>query len=150
MALPTRKLTTVEEDAEADPLMPLAPPELAGRTSDEPTIIRWVANNVDANPDPETCPAPFAWTLLRACRAHPGFLAIFLEKCWVKLIPSKAQLEAGGPKVQDGRSVIELTDRILAHAQEAQGRHRTALLASPPEPRTSAFESFDPRKETAP
>lgn len=106
--------------AAEDHSLPIAPVPLAGKTADEPTIVRWVARNVDvAEPDPSTCPDPFAWTLLRECRETPGFMATFLEKCWVRLIPPKSQLESSGPTVQDGKSIIELTDRILAMLDEA-------------------------------
>lgn len=98
----------------------LAPPELAGRTADEPAIVRWVARNVDGEADPATCPDPFAWTLLRECRETPGFVADHFLPLWAKLIPPRSQLEQAGPKVQDGQPVIELIDRIVGHARKAR------------------------------
>jgi hypothetical protein len=97
-----------------------APRELEGRQALEAEVVRWVSNNVDVRrPDPATCPSPFAWTLLRQCRQVPGFMSEFLA-VWVKLIPPRSQLESSTTKVQDGKAIIELADRILAHSREAQ------------------------------
>ncbi len=135
---PSDEAAKVESQA-----LPFAPAALAGKAADEPAIVRWVARQIDvAEPDPSTCPDPFAWTLLRTCRSNPAFVPFFVEKLWAKLIPPRSQLEAAGPKVQDGKSVIELTERILAHAREAEGIAPPPPPASP-RPTPSAFEAFD-------
>jgi len=90
--------------------------------ADEPTIVRWVSRNIDnPKPDPRTCPDPFAWTLLRTCRADPAFVPFFVEKLWARLIPSRAQLESAGPKDFDGKVQLELIGRIEAMRDAAEG-----------------------------
>lgn len=104
--------------AEAFPTAPEGLPTHA--TADEPTVVRWVARNVDnPEPDPATCPDPFAWTLLRTCRENPAFLPFFVEKLWAKLIPARSQLDGAGPKEFDGKLQLELIDRIEAMRDEA-------------------------------
>jgi hypothetical protein len=104
------------------PKLRAAPKEIVGRVTDEATMVRWVAANIDAfEPDPKTCPAPFAWTLLRQCRDNPEFLDKTFLPMWQKLIPPRSQLENSGPKVQDGQSVIDLMDRILDASRKSQG-----------------------------
>jgi len=94
--------------------MELAPADLAGKTASEPEIVRWVARNIDNPvPSPDTCPDPFAWTLLRECRSNPAFLNFFIEKLWSKLIPSRSQLEAQDDgRVVDGQPVLDMIARI--------------------------------------
>ena len=104
------------------PKLRVGPREIRGRVTDEATIVRWVAENIDnGEVDPKTCPAPFAWTLLRQCRDVEGFLDETFMPLWIKLIPPRSQLESGAPKEQDGKSVIELMDRILAASRAAKG-----------------------------
>ena len=146
MARPPKEESVAQLCDDYEPLA-FAPPELEGRQAGEAEIVRWVSNNVDVQrPDPSTCPAPFAWTLLRQCRQAPGFMSEFLA-VWVKLIPPRSQLEKEAPKSQDGKAVIELIDRILAHSQAAQG---TVPLASPKTPHAEsafdAFEAYEPKE----
>lgn len=150
MARASKEIKAVEDALPLD----FAPRGLKGKKADEPTVVRWVADNVDvADPDPATCPSPFAWTLLRTCRSNPAFVPFFVEKLWAKLIPARSQLEQTVAKAQDGKSTIELCDRILEHSRAAHGREDEPTqppLASPPEPAPgSSFEDFDPNKEDA-
>lgn len=102
--------------------------------ADEPTVVRWVARNVDnPDPDPRTCPDPFAWTLLRTCRENPAFLPFFVEKLWAKLIPARSQLEGSGPKEFDGKLQLEFLDRIDAMSAAA-----SEAPAQKPDPAPSA------------
>lgn len=119
-----------------EPKLPHAPPELEGRTASEAEILRWVAGHIDhPNPSPADCPAPFAWTLLRQCWGIPKATAWFVEKLWVKLIPSRAQLEAeSGDGKFDGKPTIDLIDRIEKHARDAEAgaEFRSPTASLPP------------------
>lgn len=85
-------------------------------------MVRWVAENIDnGEVDPKTCPAPFAWTMLRLCRESDEYLEKTFMPMWRQLIPPKSQIENEAPKEQDGRSLIELSEQILAISREAQG-----------------------------
>lgn len=92
----------------------LAPEGLADRAGSEVEIIRWVARNIDNHmPTELDCPDPFAWTLLRQCRSNPMFVTFFIEKLWVKLIPSKAQLiEPNDDGPIDGAHTLEILEKI--------------------------------------
>jgi len=100
----------------------IAPETLAGRACAEPEIIRWVARNIDSpSPDPEDCPDPFAWTLLRQCRDNPAFVAFFIEKLWVKLLPSRAQQERDADDGRvDGQVTMDMIARIRLKSDEAK------------------------------
>ena len=105
------------------PVLEPAPRGLAGKTAPEATVIRWVANNID-NPDvqPEDCPAPVGWTLLRECRQSPAFRMDFLQSTWVKLLPSRAQLEKDDakPNELDGQKQMDLIDQIREARRKAE------------------------------
>ncbi len=101
----------------------IAPAGLAGKAAGEPEVVRWVARNIDnADPSPEECPDPFAWTLLRDCRSNPAFRQFFVEKLWSKLIPSRSQLDATTTAVMDGKPTIDLIRRIQKMRDKAEGR----------------------------
>lgn len=116
----------------------LAPEGVAGKAASEPAVVRWVARNIDnPDPDPCECPDPFAWTLLRLCREDPKFTAWFTEKLWSKLIPSRSQLDTGGPKEFDGKVTLDLIERIQAMREEAVAPQRAASVPS-------AFDEWEP------
>ena len=104
------------------PRLRLAPRKIRDRVAGEAEIVRWVARNIDlAEPDPKSCPDPFAWTLLRQCREVDGFVNDTFLPLWTKLIPPRSQIENAAPKEQDGSTVIALMDRILAASRAAKG-----------------------------
>lgn len=121
----------------------VAPSALSGKTANEPEVVRWVARNIDnPNPDPASCPDPFAWTLLRQCRENPQFVPFFVEKLWSKLIPSRSQLEDGGPSSSfDGRVTVELIRRLRelgrrVEQSAARRFHAPEVAGSSPAPAT--------------
>ncbi len=127
--------------------LPLAPPGLAGKKAGEQAIVRWVSRNIDtADPDPEECPDPFAWTLLRQCRGDATFLSFFIEKLWVKLIPSRSQLDTRTTATLDGQPTLELIARIQGIRDEAMGGS-SQPSPSPEEPPPDVFEAFDPEED---
>lgn len=112
-----RKKTSASSPGE----LPQLPASVAGLAAAEPEIVRWVARQIDnPNPSPTECPDPFAWTLLRLCRADPEFVVWFVDKLWSKLIPSRSQLEQGGPASFDGKPTRELIAKIQAMKEKAE------------------------------
>ena len=97
----------------------MAPEELAGRMCAEPETVRWVARMID-NPlaDPSDCPDPFAWTLLRQCRANAIFLTFFIEKLWAKLLKPQQETADDDGRV-DGQVTIDMIGRIQEIARKA-------------------------------
>lgn len=135
-----RKATPPPPADEPDELE-VAPAALAGKKAGEPEIVRWVARHIDhPQPDPETCPDPFAWTLLRDCRENPAFRMFFVEKLWAKLIPTRSQLDGGSAKEIDGKPTLELIGRIEALRA---GAERPALPARPPR----TFDDYVPEED---
>ncbi len=129
--------------AHGEGLAPLdtAPLGLGDRKASELVIIRWVARKIDdRDPDPNDCPDPFAWTLLRQCREIPGFVADCFLPLWAKLIPSRSQLDQQPSRALDGQAQLDLIDRIEQIRDEAiAGKRRQA---EPQEEPVSAFEEF--------
>lgn len=114
---PARKGASSESVLE---LLQSAPEGLVGRVAAEPDIVRWVARSIDhPDPDPDGCPDPFAWTLLRMCRESLEFRVWFVEKLWVKLIPARSHVDQAKPAGFDGKPTIELIERIQAMRDEA-------------------------------
>ena len=140
--MPPRKKKSDDDDQPHRGLrqLPVAPVGLEGCEAAEPEIVRWVARNID-NPNPSVadCPDPFAWTLLRTVRDDPTYLGFFVEKLWAKLIPSRSQLDNAAPQAMDGKPTVDLIERIQRMRNEAE---------APVVKKPSAFEQFDPTKET--
>lgn len=134
------------ENQEAE--LELAPAFLAGKEALEPEVIRWVARNID-NPDAnaEDCPDPFAWTLLRQCRANPQFQFFFIEKLWGKLIPSRSQLDDGGDKDNfDGKPTAELIYKIQTFRKESEVEMAPAPVES--KVPVESFDEFEPGEDS--
>ena len=128
------------------PKLQRAPASLAGRVASELETVRWVASQIDvAKPNPEECPAPFAWTLLCQCREDSEFTKWFVEKLWSKLIPSRTQLETTAPKDLDGKVQIELIERIQAMSNKAKKKTEKKPEKKAPPP--SAFDALDEEKK---
>lgn len=103
--------------------LPDLPEEVASRSVSEVEVIRWVANHIDHPAiNPEDCPSPAAWTMLRLCKAQPAFLANFMQNIWTKLLPAKAQMDGlDGDGEIDGRPTIQLIGRIRVMSRRAKG-----------------------------
>ena len=121
-----------------------APISWGGRGATEPEVVRWVARNIDEpDPDPESCPDPFAWTLLCRCRESVGFTDGFIDKLWSKLIPSRAHLDTTQSDTRlDGQEVLDLIARIQAISKETAGE----LLGTVDEIPEEEFELYDPQE----
>ena len=141
-----RKKKDPEEDLELPPLR-AAPRGLAGKVAAEPEIIRWVARSIDTrNPSVASCPDPFAWTLLRKCRAEEAFSTFFVEKLWSKLIPTRSQLDTTTSKELDGQLTIDLIDRI-AKMRDDSVVEVAAVRSEAKKPQRDYFAEFDPERD---
>ena len=121
--------------------------DFAGKEATEVEVIRWVAEHVEIEDvQPSDCPSKAAWNLLVACKQNPMFKAEFWRSIYTKIVPNKAQLE---PKAEegatDGRSTLEMIERILDAASRAQGSgegprltHTQEAVGSSPTPATKA------------
>jgi len=118
----TKGNATVKPAASQGDTLPSAPKALADKTASEVEIIRWVAQNID-NPKVtvKSCPAPFAWTLLRQCRGNDAFISWFTDKLWSKLIPTRAQFgDEEGVLSLDGTQTLEVLDKLSAISKAAK------------------------------
>jgi len=113
--------TRKKAEPNAPGVLEVAPLEVAGKTANEPEIVRWVARNIDNQKvDAKDCPDPFAWTLLKQCRQSPAFLTFFIQNVWSKLIPNRAQIEDDSKEEIDGAVTIALIDRIRKLRDDTQ------------------------------
>lgn len=122
-----------DPDDRRDPL-PVAPPGLAGRQTVEPEVARWVARNIDnADASPEDCPDPFAWTLLRMCRANSAFSLMFVKDIWTKLLATEAKRQdrSRTDGDYDGKPTVELIDQLLKFGEEAERERLESLPRCP-------------------
>jgi len=70
--------------------------------------------------DPNSVPSRGAINLLRFVETTAGGLGSFYEKMWVRLLPSKAEIEAGERFKDDGKSVIDMIDKVAKVAKEIE------------------------------
>ena len=99
------------------------PPDVSvimDRTCSVRESIEWVAKNLENDSvTPADAPSPVAWGMYRsyssASRKHE-----FWDKVYVKLIPSKAQLNLDDEDDGDGHSMVFLCDRIRLIAERAR------------------------------
>jgi len=90
----------------------------ASEFTDKPTptarkIVEWVFENIrvkDVTPD--MAPSPGAYSLLLDIRNNPGLRTEFIYKVWAKLLPTRAEIESSRKFEDDGRSQIQILDRI--------------------------------------
>lgn len=89
-----------------------------GRPSEQMTVaVNWVANHIlVADVGPEDSPGPMAWSLLQFGRENPN---VFWRDVWVKLLPSRSQIERQERYHDDGRA-LELVEQLLQECQDEQ------------------------------
>ena len=76
--------------------------------------IRWVFHALGAKGlKPEDAPSPGAWNLLGELRADEMLLKAFYSTVYPKILPTKAQMERGDDRAEDGRKVFSLIDDLL-------------------------------------
>jgi hypothetical protein len=106
-----------------------------GRTAPEAVNLRWVFDNAPVNPDkidPEDVPSPGAVGLLREVQVNATMRAEFYRSMYVRLVPSKTQLEAETRFLDDGRTCIETIERVQRAAEDSVYTPSTEGVPSQP------------------
>jgi len=85
-------------------------------------IIYWVFNSLDNVAVMEkSAPCPGAWSMLQWAKADAASRDLFFKNYVVKLLPSKAQMEAEEAQADDdGKHLAETIKRLLGIADAAQ------------------------------
>lgn len=84
-------------------------------------IVEWVFENIRVkNVTPDMAPSPGAYSLLLDIRNNPGLRTEFIYKVWAKLLPTRAEIESSRKFEDDGRSQIQILDRIERAKREAE------------------------------
>ncbi len=94
--------------------------KLEGKKPKPVDVLQWVSNNLQGDPDMETCPGPGALALMLDCRTFPAFRIDFWKSMYTKLVPSRAQL--GGDDDEgpiDGHLTIDLLAKITSIRNDA-------------------------------
>lgn len=79
----------------------------------ENEMIRWVFENMQTDGLlPKDAPSLGAWSLLQEVRDKPDFRKDFYKSMWPKLL-AKEDAEKGGKLQDDGKTTIELLDKLL-------------------------------------
>ncbi|MBN2138757.1 MAG: hypothetical protein JW720_13195 [Sedimentisphaerales bacterium] len=94
--------------------------------ADKPTasarqIVQWVFEHIRVrNVTPDMAPSPGAYSLLLDVRNNPALRTDFIHKVWAKLLPTRAEIESSRKFEDDGRSQIQILDRIERAKREAE------------------------------
>lgn len=77
--------------------------------------IKWVYHALGvANLKPKDAPSPGAWLMLCSLREDEIALKQFYTSVYPKLLPTKAQMEKGDPRAEDGRKQFDLIEQLLS------------------------------------
>lgn len=101
-------------------------------------IVQWVAANICMNVKPRDAPGPEAWQLLEDVRSDPEFrLKTFWSQMYMKMMPSKQQLEMQERFKDDGRTMLmigELESERQEEIEDGKPIHSPGPEAVPGEP----------------
>lgn len=123
--------------------------------------IQWVARNLE-NPKVQMIDAPSAeaWGMLTSYRINPLRKAEFWDSVFVKLIPSRAQLDERPDDHVDGEGIIKTCERLIrlrdGAIMAARQTHSLEVAGSSPAPATNQPEeeapesALNPRQEDYP
>jgi hypothetical protein len=76
--------------------------------------IRWVFHALGARDlTPKEAPSSGAWNLLQTLRKDDLALKSFYTQVYPKLLPTRAQMEKGDLRAEDGRKQFDLIERLL-------------------------------------
>ena len=82
--------------------------------------LRWVFHALGADGlKKEDAPSPGAWNLLGQLRRDEMLLKAFYGTVYPKLLPTKAQMERGDDRAEDGRKIFGLIDGLLLEPRDA-------------------------------
>ena len=77
--------------------------------------IKWVFHALGvADLKPKDAPSPGAWLMLCSLREDEIALKQFYTSVYPKLLPTKAQMEKGDPRAEDGRKQFVLIEQLLS------------------------------------
>jgi len=97
-------------------------------------IVEWVFDNIDMlDVTPDMAPCAGAWSLLLRVRKHPDLLKEFYRSIWVRILPSKTEIEQLQRFADDGREQLTLIDRIQQARTNAVLSARSEGLCGEPE-----------------
>ena len=123
-----RPVVVPNEDPEFIGSVPAPPPPVKKALfkdkpdeADERVNIKWVADNmriVDIRP--KECPSKRAWNMLCECRENKMFRATFWHTHYAKIVPTKADVDAGRKARIDGQPTIDMIQRILKAKEKAE------------------------------
>tara|TARA_Y100000593_G_scaffold92419_1_gene184003 strand:- start:893 stop:1495 length:603 start_codon:yes stop_codon:yes gene_type:complete len=101
-----------------------------GKTCNTAKTVEWVASNLAvADAVPEDAPSPESWAMLQWVRSSPSAEAQFWGQIYVKLLPTKAQLDAEARFADDGEGVITLIDQVREASEAAREEEKKEKAA---------------------
>lgn len=102
------------------PALPIVSPDVFGEGGcGEAEIIRWVASNLYLKDvRPSDCPGAIAWNMLTFLRDNPSSIADFWKSTYVKLLPSRSQVEEVKRTSFDGADLVDVIDELVRMADE--------------------------------
>lgn len=108
----------VVDDIEQRPVIPLLSREdfLKTAIEDHDAIrdIRWAFHALGVEGlEPTDAPSPGAWHLYQSLKDDEVLQKSFYSTVYPKLLPSKAQMERGTDRAEDGRKLFGLIDDLL-------------------------------------
>lgn len=106
---------TYNESVEALPTGTSTTVQFEGKTASIVEAIQWVSQNLEnTNVTPEDAPCSEAWGMLVNYAQSAIRKADFWEKVFVKLIPSRSQLDTDKVVDVDGIKIVDAIDRLIA------------------------------------
>lgn len=102
------------------PALPIVSPSVFGSEKyGEAEIIRWVASNLYLKDvQPSDCPGAIAWNMLTFLRDNPSSIADFWKSTYVKLLPSRSQVEEVKRTSFDGADLVDVVNELVRMADE--------------------------------
>lgn len=106
--LALRRCRSMEEAVE--------PSRFPSLTAPARKVAQWVASNLsNAEPEPENCPCPAAWSMLIWVRRSESNEREFWQSIYPKLMPNRAQMES-----EDRKEYDDSSDRVQELIAELQ------------------------------
>ena len=106
----------IDEEPEPEPILLSRKAFLKSIKDDSNPIedIRWVFHALGASDlGPKDAPSSGAWSLLQTLRNDDLALKSFYTQVYPKLLPTKAQMEKGDDRAEDGRKQFDLIEGLL-------------------------------------